>query len=87
MSVCLEVRLFERKSSSDFKSMPSAFKKMEWKLAEELNKLEQQSLVRRDQEFSEKLMALVEEYAADPETVAAAVHATAAECSAVAEKV
>ena len=66
--------------------MPSAFKKMEWKLAEELNKLEQQSLVRRDQEFSEKLMALVEEYAADPETVTAAVHASVADCFVVADK-
>ncbi len=71
--------MLERKSPSAFKSVPSAFRKVECKLAEELNKLEQQSLDRRDHEFSEKLRALVEEYAADPETVAAAVHASAAE--------
>ena len=66
--------MFEKtKSSTSFASMPSTFKKLEWKLAEELARLEERTAVRKDEEFEEKLLALVDEYSVDQATLIAAV--------------
>ena len=71
--------MFEkRKNFPSLKSLPSAFKKLEWKLAEELGKLEQRRSVRQDEEFEKRLLALVKEYAADHETVLAALRSSRA---------
>lgn len=47
-------------------------KKLEWKLAQELEKLEQRRSTGRDEEFARKLRALVEEYQVDTDTVLSA---------------
>lgn len=69
----MEAILFERKSIPAFRNPPSLFKKLEWQLAQELDKLEQQTAKRSDEEFETKLLELVTEYRADESTILAAL--------------
>jgi len=69
--------LLERKSIPAFRTTPSLFKKLEWQLAQELDKLDQQHAQRSEAEFETKLLELVAEYCADDSTILAALQETA----------
>ena len=65
--------MLERKSIPAFRTTPSLFKKLEWQLAQELDKLDQQHARRSEAEFESKLLELVAEYRADDSTILAAL--------------